>query len=234
MGLVLAGRFWPRLPGQQERRRPSSSRAPATRWLVSGSMCHPPRRGMLSSERLKPGTYGSFYNTVPVPDAPRSAPSTDAEKAILYSRGGAGAWEYTCEAAAGKLRLKLRWLFCSYSPELVGSEATLEVELDGSNAAKWWSIEPDGKRGAIGAGRRLKQELSGGRSLPSARRTPRSAASPIRALARQRQLVVAPLLISTSAKPITSQRADSWPGTYRRSRLLRTGLPRRLPGDKSR
>ena len=98
---------------------------------------------------------GVFYNTVPASDAPRTAPSTDAEKAILYSRGGPGAWEYTCEASAGKLRLKLRWLFSSYSPALVGSEGTLEVEPDG-NAAKWWSIGPNGERGAMGAGRLLK------------------------------------------------------------------------------
>ena len=98
---------------------------------------------------------GVFYNTVPASDAPRIAPSTDVEKAIQYSRGGAGAWEYTCEASAGKLRLKLRWLFSSYSPELVGSEATLEVEPDG-NAAKWWPIGPNGERGAMGAGRLLK------------------------------------------------------------------------------
>jgi len=98
---------------------------------------------------------GVFYNTVPASDAPRTAPSTDAEKAILYSRGGAGAWEYTCEASAGKLRLKLRWLFSSYAPERVGSETTIEVEPDG-DTAKWWFIEPSGARGAVGAGRRLK------------------------------------------------------------------------------
>lgn len=98
---------------------------------------------------------GVFYNTVPASDAPKIAPSTDAGKAILYSRGGAGAFEYTCEASAGKLRLKARWLFSSYSPELVGSEATLEVEPDG-NAAKWWPIGPNGERGAMGAGRLLK------------------------------------------------------------------------------
>ena len=66
-----------------------------------------------------------FYNTVPASDAPKIAPSTDAGKAILYSRGGAGAFEYTCEASAGKLRLKARWLFSSFSPELVGSRSSL-------------------------------------------------------------------------------------------------------------
>ena len=39
---------------------------------------------------------GVFYNTVPASDAPRTAPSTDTEKAILYSRVGPGAREYTC------------------------------------------------------------------------------------------------------------------------------------------
>ena len=78
-----------------------------------------------------------------------------AGKAILYSRGGAGAFEYTCEASAGKLRLKARWLFSSYSPELVGSEFTVEVEQNG-NEAKWWAIGPNGERGAMGAGRLLK------------------------------------------------------------------------------
>jgi hypothetical protein len=53
---------------------------------------------------------------------------------ILYSRGGAGAFEYTCEASAGQLRLKARWLFSSYSPELVGSEFTVEVEQNGNEA----------------------------------------------------------------------------------------------------
>ena len=96
-----------------------------------------------------------FYNTVPASDAPKIAPSTDAGKAILYSRGGAGALEYTCEASAGKLRLKARWLFSSYSPELVGSEFTVEVEQNG-NEAKWWAIGPNGERGAMGAGRLLK------------------------------------------------------------------------------
>ena len=96
-----------------------------------------------------------FYNTVAPSDVPKIAPSTDAGKAILYSRGGAGAWEYTCGASAGKLRLKARWLFNSYSPELVGSEFTVEVEQNG-NDAKWWAIGPNGERGAMGAGRRLQ------------------------------------------------------------------------------
>lgn len=98
---------------------------------------------------------GVFYNHLPASDAPRTEPSTDVEKALLYSRGGAGAWEYTCEDFPGKLRLKIRWLFSSYDPNLVGSEATIEVEPDGQ-AAKWWAIGPNGARGAMGAGRLLK------------------------------------------------------------------------------
>jgi hypothetical protein len=97
---------------------------------------------------------GVFYNTL-ASDTPRKEPSTDAEKALLYSRGGAGAWEYTCEESVGKLHLEFRWLFSSYSPQLVGSEFTAELEQDG-NEAKWWFIGPDGKRGAMGAGRLLK------------------------------------------------------------------------------
>lgn len=98
---------------------------------------------------------GVFYNHLPASEKPRTEPSTDVEKAILYSRGGAGAWEYTCEASAGKLRLKYRWLFSSYSPQLVGSEFTVELEQDG-NEARWWLIDANGARGAMGAGRLLK------------------------------------------------------------------------------
>jgi hypothetical protein len=97
---------------------------------------------------------GVFYNTL-ASDTPRKEPSTDAETALLYSHGGAGAWEYTCEASVGKLHLEFRWLFSSYSPQLGGSEFTVELEQDG-NEAKWWFIGPDGKRGAMGAGRLLK------------------------------------------------------------------------------
>jgi hypothetical protein len=98
---------------------------------------------------------GVFYNRLPASEGPRPEASTDAEKAIFYSRGGAGAWEYTCEASAGKLRLKFRWLFSSYSPQSVGSEFTVELER-GGNEAKWWLIDANGARGAMGAGRLLK------------------------------------------------------------------------------
>ena len=114
----------------------------------------PSAPGLAVIGKVQSKYIGVFYNALPS-DSPRTEPSTDAEKAILYSRGGAGAWEYTCETSAGKLRLKLRWLFSSYSPQLVGSEATVELEQDGSEA-KWWFIGADGKRGAMGAGRLLK------------------------------------------------------------------------------
>ena len=155
MGLVLAGGVLAAVAwaagGQAAEPKSSACDAMVGVW----EYLPPSAPGHAVIGKVESKYVGVFYNTVPASDAPRTAPSTDAEKAILYSRGGAGAWEYTCEASAGKLRLKLRWLFSSYSPELVGSEATLEVEPDG-NAAKWWSIGPNGERGAMGAGRLLK------------------------------------------------------------------------------
>ena len=155
MGLVLAGGVLAAVAWaagvQAAEPKPSACDAMVGVW----EYLPPSAPGHAVIGKVESKYVGVFYNTVPASDTPRTAPSTDAEKAILYSRGGAGAWEYTCEASAGKLRLKLRWLFSSYSPELVGSEATLEVEPDG-NAAKWWPIGPNGERGAIGAGRLLK------------------------------------------------------------------------------
>jgi hypothetical protein len=97
---------------------------------------------------------GVFFNSLRAPDVPSTEPSTDAEKAVIYSKSAAGAWEQTCEGSAGKARLKLRWLY-SLRPPPVGSEATLDWEQDG-NEAKWWWLGTDGKRGAMGAGRLLK------------------------------------------------------------------------------
>ena len=155
MGLVLARGVLAAVAwaagGQAAEPKPSACDAMVGVW----EYLPPSAPGHAVIGKVESKYVGVFYNTVPASDAPRIAPSTDAEKAILYSRGGAGAWEYTCEASAGKLRLKVRWLFSSYSPELVGSEATVEVEPDG-NAAKWWSIGPNGERGAMGAGRLLK------------------------------------------------------------------------------
>ena len=96
---------------------------------------------------------GIFINTLPEPysehpktrDAqPKNAPTPDS-----YSV--AGAWEYTCEAAPGKLRLTLHWLYSSYRPQDVGTRVVLEVEPAGTRA-KWWYIGSDGKRGSMGAG----------------------------------------------------------------------------------
>jgi hypothetical protein len=115
----------------------------------------PSAPGLAVIGKVQSKYVGVFYNARRTPDAPTTEPSTDTEKAALDSRSGAGAWEYTCEASADKLRLKLRWLYSSFAPQLVGSEATLEVEQD-RNQAKWWFIGADGKRGAMGAGRLLK------------------------------------------------------------------------------
>lgn len=84
----------------------------------------------------------------------RRAPSTDAEKAAAYSASVAGAWEYSCEGSNGKYRWKMRALY-SLRPEEVGSERTLEMEVQG-DTAKWWFLEADGKRGNPGAAKHLK------------------------------------------------------------------------------
>ena len=80
--------------------------------------------------------------------------STDAEKAAAYSASAAGVWEYSCEGSNGKYRWKMRALY-SLRPEEVGSERTLEMEVQG-DAAKWWFLDADGKRGNPGAAKHLK------------------------------------------------------------------------------
>jgi len=89
------------------------------------------------------------------PNAPATDPTTDAERAAAYAASGGGAWEYTCERLdGGSLRCKNRTLF-SKVPSEVGSEATLEIVQDGDNA-QWWFLDREGKRGTLGAGRRLR------------------------------------------------------------------------------
>jgi hypothetical protein len=88
------------------------------------------------------------------PKAAATDPTTDAEKAVAYSASGGGAWEFTCERQGRLLRCKNRTLF-SKLPSEVGSEATLEVEMDGDNL-KWWFLDREGKRGSEGAARRLR------------------------------------------------------------------------------
>ena len=97
---------------------------------------------------------GIFVNTLPEPYTGQTT-RTGGQKPQANSYAVAGAWEYTCEAASGKLRLTLRWLYSSYQPQDVGSEAVLEVELN-DRQAKWWFIGADGKRGTMGAGRLLR------------------------------------------------------------------------------
>ena len=100
---------------------------------------------------------GIFVNTLPEPYGEqaraRVAPEQSPAKPDAYSL--AGAWEYACDAAPGMLRLRLHWLYSSFRPQDVGSEVELEVELAGKEA-KWWYIGPDGRRGAMGAGRLLR------------------------------------------------------------------------------
>jgi hypothetical protein len=89
------------------------------------------------------------------PNAPKAAATTEAERAAAYAAFGGGAWDYTCERLdAGTLRCTLRTLFAKV-PSEVGSEATLEMTLDGDNA-KWSFIDQDGKRVNPGASRRLR------------------------------------------------------------------------------
>ena len=97
---------------------------------------------------------GIFVNTLPEPYDERAKPRP-REKGQADSFAVGGAWEYSCEAVAGKLRLTHRWLYSSYRPQDVGSEFTIEVEMADSQA-KWWFIGADGKLGLMGAGRLLK------------------------------------------------------------------------------
>lgn len=110
---------------------------------------------------------GIFVNTLPEPYSEhpkaRVAQAQATPKPDSYSV--AGAWEYTCDAAPGTLRLSLRWLYSSYRAQDVGSEVVLEVELAGSQA-KWWYIGPDGKRAAMGAGRLISSPGRSPLTLP--------------------------------------------------------------------
>jgi hypothetical protein len=101
---------------------------------------------------------GVFLHPLPEPYSEQPRPRDASEKAgsgpALYSV--AGAWELTCEAGSGPARFRLHWLYSSFRPQDVGTEVVLELERVDSQA-KWWSIGPDGKRGALmGAGRLTK------------------------------------------------------------------------------
>jgi hypothetical protein len=88
------------------------------------------------------------------PKVSATDPTSDAEKAVAYSASTGGAWEFTCERQRSLLRCKNRTLF-SKVPSEVGSEATLDVEMDGDNL-KWWFLDREGNRGNQGAARRLR------------------------------------------------------------------------------
>jgi len=100
---------------------------------------------------------GIFINTLaqPYDEQPTTPGAGKKLETTPDAYSVAGAWEYTCEATPSQLRLQLHWLYSSYRPQDVGSEVALEVELTGSDA-KWWSMGSDGKRGTMGAGRRLR------------------------------------------------------------------------------
>ena len=112
----------------------------------------PPGRAVIA--KLGTKYVGAFISTRKGPVSVHSELTTDAEKAAAYSATSAAAWEYTCEGSGGRLRMKNHTLF-SLKPNEVGSEATVELELQG-DSAKWWFLGPDGKRGTINAGRRLR------------------------------------------------------------------------------
>ena len=101
---------------------------------------------------------GVFLHPLSEPYSEQTRPRATTEKAgggsDLYSV--AGAWELTCEAEAGTPRLRLHWLYSSFRPQDVGTEAVFEFERSISEG-KWWSIGPDGKRDRLtGAGRLIK------------------------------------------------------------------------------
>jgi hypothetical protein len=98
---------------------------------------------------------GTFVNTLAEPDPRQPIPAAGQEGAMVHPQSFVGTWEYTCEGKAGNLRIRLRWLYSSYRPQDVGSEANLEVEMEGRQA-QWWFIGADGKRGTMGAGRLIR------------------------------------------------------------------------------
>jgi hypothetical protein len=74
----------------------------------------------------------------------------DTYAAVWVGSDGAAAAEITCGATRDKFHI-LR----SVKPAEVGTDFELEAEatIDG---LRWWYIGPDGKRGDMGAARRLK------------------------------------------------------------------------------
>jgi hypothetical protein len=101
---------------------------------------------------------GIFVNTLPEPygEPARSRDAGQKAGARPDQYSVAGVWEYTCGVAPGMLRVRLHWLYSSYRPQDVGTEALFEFEVAGRQA-KWWLVGPDGKRGPMGAGRLLSK-----------------------------------------------------------------------------
>lgn len=105
----------------------------------------PPGRGILA--RL-----GNKYTLVYFQTAKAAAAQQSGSTAGSSFFGGV--YEYTCQGSNGKYQWKMRALH-SQTPEDVGREQTLDMEVQG-DIAKWWFIGADGKRGNPGAAKRAK------------------------------------------------------------------------------
>jgi hypothetical protein len=94
---------------------------------------------------------GSEYLLVYV-DAPKQPPTSALSASSIEN---AGAVEFACEGSGGKYRwTKMRWLY-ELVPPTDGGVERLDMEVEGDNA-RWWFLDADGKRGAMGAAKRLK------------------------------------------------------------------------------
>ena len=136
----LGRESWPRLPGQPECGQPSRSRAHDAMVGVR-HICHLQRRGMLSSARVNK-YVGVFYNTLQTSDSPRTAPSTDAGKAILTRAAGQApgvhmrASPASCASGSVGCSARTRRNWSGQRPLSRLSQTAL--------TAKWWWIGPNG------------------------------------------------------------------------------------------
>jgi hypothetical protein len=67
----------------------------------------------------------------------------------------AGAVEFSCEGNGGKYRwTRMLWTY-ELVPAADGGMDTLDMEVQGDNA-RWWFLDAEGKRGPMGAAKRMK------------------------------------------------------------------------------
>ena len=112
-----------------------------------------PNRGRSIVSRLGDRfTFVWFLTRGPL--APASDPTTASEKAALYDQLGAGAAEFTCEEAGGRLRWKVTNLYGA-APSSVGASWSLDMELEDATA-RWWPLDADGRRGTMGSATRAR------------------------------------------------------------------------------